>query len=170
MLDWNIIYIYLYLVSYIILNIIDYLKYYVLFQILYCFMLKYCIYTYNIPPTSPCATSVPISSTPRLHYTTPGASIDPHDAGGAIEDGYVHVACHAADTGEFRPRAASNLVRPNIRVLRFLRFWGKPRRISCVELTTQSKWHFKGENDDSPIHLQSWGVQQLSSENFFRAT
>lgn len=85
-------------------------------------MLKYCIYTYNIPPTSPCATSVPISSTPRLHYTTPGASIDPHDAGGAIEDGYVHVACHAADTGEFRPRAASNLVRPNIRVLRFLRF------------------------------------------------
>ena len=129
MLDRNIIYIYvyLYLVSYIKLNIIYYLKYYiriyyVLFQILYWFMLKNCIYTYNIPPTSPCATSVPISSTPRLHYTAPGASIDPHDAGGAIEDGYVHVACHAADTGEFRPRAASNLVRPNIRVLRFLRF------------------------------------------------
>ena len=109
----------IYYVKYYILSEIIY---YVLFQLLYCFKLKYCIYIYNIPPTSPYATSVPISSTPRLRCAAPGASIDPHDAGGAIEDGYVHVACHAADTGEFRPRAASDLVRPNIRVLRCLRF------------------------------------------------
>ena len=62
------------------------------------------------------------SDPPRLRDAAIGASIDPHDAGGAIKNGRVHVACHAAGAGEFRPQAASYLVGPNIIVLGDLRF------------------------------------------------